>query len=883
MGNKGSASEGICRRFLAGSMIALSLGLTLMTGCNSPTLAKAFVSLMPGNTTIGTGLVFPLYVAAAPNGVTWAITGGSNCSGTACGTLSGATSTSVNYIAPVSIPGSSMSVTITATSTTDSTVKASETLSVFPEYVQINGPSNPVVPPLSGASFSATVVNDPTKSGVTWSISGSCSTTAQGCGSFSGKPSITQATFLAPPAAQNETIYVTATSVADPAESASFAVTVPKLAVFVFSPTVLPPAIAGTPYSATVSVYGNTPPYALAVTNISSLPSWAIFNQVGSDTFTITGTPPVGSQGTAYPAIEVTDSTTPVALSAAQSFALTTYPAAATGNGLMNGSYAFYGQGWLDASSIANTIDGVSYIGSFTADGNGNIVGGELDVNGPSGVTSYTGLSGTYDVQYGTDASGNPIPGSQTGIVTLIPAGKPPLPITLAVSLASIQNNVATVGHFVEFDDTTGIGGTQGPNSSSIRVQGSLALQSPSMLNSTASPLSGPYAFGMTGNSAVNDFNLSCLGTSKTCGPISLAGSMVIGSGGAITSGLEDVQVSEQTASAVKLTGSLANSGNTDASGRVTASIAAASNTTMVDWPSNFVIYAVNPQSFYIMSIDSYVTKSQVTGSAMAQNLTDIANAPFSATQPLILYGNIVSSTAYNATKGPNGQIRSELQLFQPSPSSSAAGTMSNGLQWVNASGTYTSTATPGTVGNFTYTVDLNTGRVAVSTTGEPNLYLVDTNTGYGTQQGSGSVAGLFQFVPQTATALKGGAYSYWVANNWSAVGPMETGILQIPATGEPADGSTITLLTGQDYTVFPSNGNAYKASTGETMLFGGPVTGTMSESGGLFSKSAIILPGTMQGCGQQSPQGGGWVISSTSFICAPGGSSYGDIHVFQQ
>jgi hypothetical protein len=570
------------------------------------------------------------------------------------------------------------------------------------------------------------------------------------------------------------------------------------------------------------------------------------------------------------------------ALSGGQSFALTTYPAAATGNGLLAGSYAFYGSGWIDGSTIANTINAIAYIGSFTADGQGNIVGGEMDVSGPTGVTSYTSLAGTYNVQYGTDGNGKPLPGSQTGVVTLIPAGKPPLPITLAISLGSIQNNVATAGHFVEFDDTTGLGGTQNANSSSARVQGALALQSASALNSTSNPLTGPYAFGMTGVSAVNDFNFSCLGTAKTCGPISLAGSMVLDPSGNVTSGLEDVQVSEVSTGSIALSGALANSGNTDSSGRVTGSIVAPASANLVDWPSDFAVYVINPQSFYIMSLDSYVTKSQIIGTGMQQNLADIANAPFSATQPLILYGNLTSSTAFSS-KGWNGQVRSELQLFQPAPSSATAGTMGGGLQWINASGTYTSTATPGTVGSFTYTVDPVSGRVAVSTTGEPNLYLVDTNLGYGTQHGAGSVPALFQFQPRTATTLNGGAYSYWVIPTSSVSAPYETGILQAPATGIPGDGSTVTLLTGQDYTVFAANGNAYQSSTGETMLYNGPVTGTVSQTAGMFSKSAILLPGTMQGCGQQIPQGAGWVVTPTEFICTPGGGSYGDIHIFQQ
>ena len=108
----------------------------------------------------------------------------------------------------------------------------------------------------------------------------------------------------------------------------------------------------------------------------------------------------------------------------------------------------------------------------------------------------------------------------------------------------------------------------------------------------------------------------------------------------------------------------------------------------------------------------------------------------------------------------------------------------------------------------------------------------------------------------------------------------METGILTIPAGGLPANGSKVAV-TGQDYTAFGALANTYV--TGENILFSGPITGTLAETNGMFSQSAIILPGTMQGCGQQTPQGAGWVISSTSFICTPGGGSFAGVHLFQQ
>ena len=431
--------------------------------------------------------------------------------------------------------------------------------------------------------------------------------------------------------------------------------------------------------------------------------------ETGPESFTFKGAPPVGTQGTVYATVTVTDSSLPNAIVSAQPFAITTYAVPPTGNSLLNGSYAFFATGWTDGTSVQTTYNGIEYIGSFTADGNGNITGGELDINDPNtGITSYSTLGGSYNIQYARDKdSGNPLPGYQTGTITLVPPGKPPFPITLAVSLSSIQNlgtsstpnNVATQGHFVEFDDTTGIGTNLTANSSGVRAQGSMALQSANVLNSAVSnktkvnpitsPFIGSYAFGMAGYSAVADTTVTCYGV-HTCGPISLAGSMIFDTAGTgkITSGIEDVTVAENNGSAIALSGTADNSGDTDASGRTTAHILAAANSNMPDWPTNFAVYAVDPQNFYFMSIDPYTTNSLIGGRAQQQNLAAIAATPFSSTQPLLLYGNVTSTTSFS-TKGPNGQIRVELQLLTPAPSSPTAGKLS-GFQWVNASGTYT-------------------------------------------------------------------------------------------------------------------------------------------------------------------------------------------------
>ena len=168
----GNANVSPKSRLLAVVVAMLSFGLIFTGGCSSPKLVDAFVTIVPGNTTVGTGATFTMYTSASPKGVTWAITKTTGCTGNACGTLSGATDTSVVYNAPVSMSGSAMSVTITATSKTDSSISASQTLTVYPVSVQISGPSNTTVVPLTAAVFNASVPGDLSNSGVTWTITG---------------------------------------------------------------------------------------------------------------------------------------------------------------------------------------------------------------------------------------------------------------------------------------------------------------------------------------------------------------------------------------------------------------------------------------------------------------------------------------------------------------------------------------------------------------------------------------------------------------------------------------------------------------------------------------------------------------------------------------
>jgi hypothetical protein len=151
---------------------------------------------------------------ASHSGVTWTVTG-SGCSGAACGTVAPSTSASgapMTYTAPASAPNPAL-VTLTATAIADYTKAApADVVITAPGVITVAViPTGASIITSGGSltrSFTAYVFNDPTNSGVTWSVgTGSISPTS----SASGVP----VTYTAPSRSSGNTI-VKATSAADP-------------------------------------------------------------------------------------------------------------------------------------------------------------------------------------------------------------------------------------------------------------------------------------------------------------------------------------------------------------------------------------------------------------------------------------------------------------------------------------------------------------------------------------------------------------------------------------------------------------------------------------------------------------------------------------------
>jgi hypothetical protein len=150
-------------------------------------------------------------------------------------------------------------------------------------------------------------------------------------------------------------------------EVMSFTTHTPPLSI---ATTALPNARTNTAYSESLQANGGTPPYTWTVATGSTLPGWLTLS--GS---TLSGTPTAAA--TIKFSLTVTDSSVPPQ-SKTRALSLTVVSATACGTGnesVMKGQFAFILRG--------ATADGTAEaVGSFTADGKGNIAAGHVDANG---------------------------------------------------------------------------------------------------------------------------------------------------------------------------------------------------------------------------------------------------------------------------------------------------------------------------------------------------------------------------------------------------------------------------------------------------------------------------------------------------------------------
>ena len=660
------------RRFVLALLILTLVLVTVIAGCGGgsgtpppppPPPPPISVSISTTAGTVGAGgtaqITAQVNNDTSGKGVTWNV---SPMSG--AGTLTNETSSSATYNAPAAPPASDVQVTITATSLADPTQSAPVSIDFAAIQVLLSPSANAVQ--AGGTSVITAMVNfDPASKGVdptSWKIT--CS--APPCGSLNGQTG-TSVTYSAPPAVppNDVPVIITATSVSSPKQTGTVGITFSAIHVSVAPNPATVAEDTSQQFTATVSFDPNN----LGV-------SWTL-TQGGTPCplgcGTISPSSSLSGQAITYNAPSAVPSPATVTLTATSVTDPTkSDPVTITvvnPDSALNGHYAFLFNGFDDATGKQ-----VAAAGSFTADGFGNITGGEEDINEPAAVhTLVTFTGGTYVV--GLDNRG-----------TLSFMNSLGNSVTYAFALGSINAGVATKGRLIEFDDNNGATLTRG--SGFLRLQDPAALSPANIAN-----IKGSYGFGISGQDS-------------SAGRIAAAGLFSADGAGNISGGTEDVNDAGTIHNGVNFIGLYS---VPDANGRVTGSVT-------TPQPTHFSLYLVSASEALIMTIDPESSSGIESGTVLLQASTPYSNSSLNATS--VFYEVGVNSAS------PTTQANVQIGLFTANGSGSLSITSDE-----NDGGSIT---TDKTTSGLTYSADPN-GRVTITggTGAPPILYLVDANKAF--------------------------------------------------------------------------------------------------------------------------------------------------------
>ena len=445
----------------------------------------------------------------------------------------------------------------------------------------------------------------------------------------------------------------------------------------------LPEGSGATPYSATLSASGGVPPYTWSITS-GSLPAGLALNASAG---TITGKPT--SMGTFNLTVKVTDSVSQTATAP-----LTILVITCNNDGALTGNWAMLLEGYNKAEQPAPFM---AEVGSFVADGAGNITGGSLDTNDQvHGPAAGTITGGKYCVTT-----------NNTGLVTLNQdVGGSSTAHTYAIALNTSNSN----GRIIYYDGS--------------ELFGSGPLRKQTMSPYSTGKIDGDFAFGFIG--------------ADSGGPATVSRSGMAGefnsNGVGTLSGLADANADGTVTSSATLEASdfTVLSSTT---GRGTVTITFVGLGTM-----NYVFYVVNSAELLMMETDT-ATDTLLAGHVLGQtNGGTFTN--------LSLDGNAIMGMQSIDTSGssPVGDVTGG--IFN----ATGSGTYSLSFD-DNDGGTGSTLSVSGT-----YSV-APSGRVTLTGgTPSPVLYLVAPNQGFVLGTDTGVSFG--QFYPQTGGSFTNASLS---------------------------------------------------------------------------------------------------------------------------
>ena len=459
----------------------------------------------------------------------------------------------------------------------------------------------------SAVSVNATVSNDPGNGGVNWTVT--CGSTGA-CGSFTAAHTASgvSTTYNAPanvPTGNTVTITATAVDAPSPQVSAAVTITPPGIQV-TFAPTPPPNLVVSGMANLTANVANDGMnegvDWTVTCGSVGACGSLSL-PHTASGAQTVYTAPP--SMPTGQTVTITAKSTANPAQLAQATIWITNIGAgnclgAPTGNeSMLSGQYAFSGQGF----SGTGTGLPQAYVGSFAADGHGNIsnlgggVGGEVDMNDGSNSPSYSHITinsagSSYTV--GLDPTGS---GNLACLVLSTSTGQ----ATFQLALNAVYPTIASKGRIIEFDDTTGTG---------FRSSGILRLQDTTAFSTgDTTHLNSNYAFGLDGEDSAG-------------GHSAVAGSLALNpSTGAISNlGFDtDDAGTLQPPTAPAGTGNITSVSPT--TGRAVVQTTTGSNTT------NDVIYIVNASEFFVIQTDPFTGGSNGNNSILSGRLLATASS----------------------------------------------------------------------------------------------------------------------------------------------------------------------------------------------------------------------------------------------------------------
>jgi hypothetical protein len=771
---------------LSGMLLSVVLAVSHI-GCGGGEHPPAqIIGIVLSNTsaTVQAGATFPFsaHLLTSPNNadVNWTIT----CTAASCGAVSPTSGVSTTYAAPPTPPATNLIVTLTATLINDPTESLSATITV-PSVAVSLAPSAASVGSGGKQQFTATVIGDSSNGGVIWSMikswfcppsdKSTCGAFGQhsvscdsSCGTLSSGStgSSTPVTYTAP---GTPPIYPSGTSSRQLSLIATSVTN--SLASTGASITVLPISLSVSPTSASVAVNA-TQQFTATVTNdgTSSGVSWTLTQNgaacaPGCGTITpastangaaATYTPP--TTAAALPLVTVTaTSVEDTTKSSSASVTLTTSSgslACGAGSGsesLLKGQYAFllYSFGQFAG-------------GSFTADGTGKVTSGEEDIQASPQPT------GT-DVNINPSGSAYAVGPDHRGCAALTNANGTTLSLRFALDSIN-SSSIATAGHIIEFDDTTGKG---------TRAAGSIRLQDATSFS--ASQFKGNYALGLgwiLGNGAM-------AGTFNSDGMAAITSNTIDADfAGTVTSNVTSTPGGSFTCCSPNGRGTLELNNSSLGLG-------------------TFAIYMIN-------SSDVFLVSDIVDGEAIGiPSGTTFSQASLS--------GVSILRESAQSSAGPIVHIATA--------TSDGKGTITVNDN-INNAGTFTTSSTA-----LNYVV-APSGRVAVSGGSTPMvLYLHAQNQGFLLGTDSNGTFGILE--PQAAGSFSNasfsGAYAFGIEGPLASTATMESGIITADgngnATGTTDQSGPTGLTQNQSFNFtssFPANGVGNVGSGTTAILISG-------------------------------------------------------------